>query len=109
MLKDRPPAGIGVAPSHLAKEEVRLWDELVKTYRFDDAASLELLAVALEARARARTCREQVRAEGQTVRDDRGVLRAHPLLSVERSAQAAFLSAMRLLRLDLGCGAGGLK
>jgi hypothetical protein len=73
----------------------------VRAYRFDDVASLELLLQACEARSRARTCREQVEREGQTVRDDHGTLKAHPLLSIERSAQASFLSAMRLLRLDL--------
>jgi hypothetical protein len=88
------------APSHLAKEEVALWDDLIRTYAIDDAGSLELLALAMEARMRARLCREQVARDGQTVVDDHGTIKAHPLLSVERSAQAAFLSAMRLLRLD---------
>src|SRR5262245_21275342 len=87
------------APAHLAKEEAALWDDLTKTYAINDAGSLELLALAMEARMRARLCREQVARDGQTVVDDHGTIKAHPLLSVERSAQAAFLSAMRLLRL----------
>jgi hypothetical protein len=101
MLKDTQPPRVGRAPSHLAGPERELWDGLVKTYRFDDPGSLELLAQALEARGRARLCREQVQIDGQIVRDDRGNLKAHPLLAVERSAQASFLSALRLLRLDL--------
>jgi hypothetical protein len=88
------------APAHLEPEEAALWDELIRTYAFDDAGSLELLALAMEARMRARLCREQVAHEGAIFKDHRGVVRAHPLLATERSAQAAFLSAMRLLRLD---------
>jgi P27 family predicted phage terminase small subunit len=101
MLKDNRPARRGAAPAHLEAPERALWDELVRTYRFDDAASLELLTQAMEARARARQAREVVKDQGPTVTDDRGNLKAHPLLSVERSAQASFLSAIRLLRLDL--------
>jgi hypothetical protein len=106
MLKDIQPPRIGRAPPHLAGPERELWDGLVRTYRFDDPGSLELLTQALEARARARSCREEVAKDGQTVRDDRGNLKAHPLLAVARSAEASFLSAMRLLRLDL---TGGVK
>jgi hypothetical protein len=102
MLKDVQPAGDGMAPSHLDVPERKLFQQLVRTYRFDDAASLELLTQAMEARQRARQCREQVKKDGPTYRDDRNNLKAHPLLATERSAQAAFISAMRLLRLDLG-------
>jgi hypothetical protein len=92
------------APPHLAPEEAALWDDLVRTYTLDDSASLELLAVGLEARMRSRLCREQVLREGQTVLDPHGVPKAHPLLAIERGAWAQFLSALRLLRLDLGGG-----
>jgi Phage terminase, small subunit len=102
MLKDTRPAGDGAVPQHLAEPERKLYRDLVRTYRFDDRASLELLAQAMEARGRVRQCREQVEQDGPTYRDDRGNLKAHPLLATERSAQAAFISAMRLLRLDLG-------
>jgi Phage terminase, small subunit len=102
MLKDNRSVGDGAAPQHLAEPERKLYAALVRTYRFDDRASLELLTQAMEARQRARECRELVEKDGPTYRDDRGNLKAHPLLSTERSAQAAFISAMRLLRLDLG-------
>jgi hypothetical protein len=89
-------------PKHIGEPEKLLWVELVKTFRFDDSASLELLCQALEARQRARECREVVQREGPTVTDRKGTVRAHPLLAVERSAQSAFVAAMRLMRLDLG-------
>jgi phage terminase small subunit len=99
----KPPRhGNGKAPPrHLPREEQELWRELVNTYRIDDAASREVLCQAMEARLRVRLCRTQVAEEGQTVIDKKGIVRAHPLLQIERSAQASFISALRLLRLDL--------
>jgi hypothetical protein len=88
------------APAHLDPEESALWDSIVATYRFDDSASLELLVVAMEARQRSRVCREKIKLDGLVVLDDHNTLKGHPLLQVERAAWAAFLSAMRLLRLD---------
>jgi P27 family predicted phage terminase small subunit len=106
MLNDSRTSRFAAAPQHLAAEEAKLWDQLVRTYRFDDPASLELLTQACEARGRARQAREMVQNEGSTYKDDRGNLKAHPMIAVERSAEASFLSAFRLLRLDL---AGGSK
>src|SRR5262245_35264822 len=100
MLKDnRPPRHS--APKHLAPAERELWDRLMRSFTLDDPASQELLLQACEARGRAREAREQLDREGTTYRDDRGNLKAHPAITTERSAQASFLSAMRLLRLDL--------
>src|SRR5262245_2716515 len=89
------------APAHLPREEQQLWSELQRTYRIDDCAAKELLTQAMEARLRVRLCREQVAKEGQIFTDKKGIQRAHPLLQIERSAQASFISALRLLRLDL--------
>jgi phage terminase small subunit len=88
-------------PRHLPSAEQALWSELQRTYRIDDCAAKELLTQACEARMRARLCRLTVAKEGQTVVDKKGIVRAHPLLQIERSAQASFISALRLLRLDL--------
>src|SRR5262245_58439035 len=89
------------APTHLPREEQQLWNDLQRTYRIDDCAAKELLTQAMEARTRVRLCREQVAKEGQVFTDKKGITRAHPLLQIERSAQASFISALRLLRLDL--------
>src|SRR5262249_27396137 len=107
MLKVTKPARQGSAPRHLPEPEKRLWDALCAAYRFDDAGSFALLCQAMEARARARACREQVQREGQTTTDKRGVVRAHPLLASERSAQACFLSTLRLLRIPNLESSGG--
>ena len=100
MLKsNRPPAV--TAPKHLARIEAELWTRLHHSFTLDDPASLELLTQMCEARQRARLARAQLDAEGCTYRDSRGYLKQHPAVAVERSSMNAFVSAMRLLRLDL--------
>jgi len=100
MLKSSRP-GPHTAPQHLAPPEAQLWDRLIRSFTLDDPASQELLLQACEARGRARQAREQIDDEGPTYRDDRGNIKAHPAVTTERAAQASFLSAVRLLRLDI--------
>jgi P27 family predicted phage terminase small subunit len=94
----KPPA----PPRHLPPHERDLWKRIVSAFAFSDPASCALLAVALEAHVRCRTAREAIDADGASVRDRFGQLRAHPLTNVERDARTAFLQAMRSLNLDLG-------
>ena len=89
-------------PAHLAASEVILWKSITRDYKFDNDASLELLTVALEARARMRKCREKIDKQGEVVKDKWKQLKPHPLLLHERAARDSFLKAMRLLNLDLG-------
>jgi len=60
-----------------------------------------LLASTLDAHQRARRCREAIEKDGESVRDRFNQLRAHPLLTAETHARAAFLAGMKALRLDL--------
>jgi phage terminase small subunit len=90
-------------PKHLAHAvERRLWNALIASYDLADAASLALLGTAMDSHARARRCRDQINAEGETVRDKWGQLRAHPLIGAEKDARNGWLQAMKALRLDLG-------
>jgi hypothetical protein len=90
------------SPAHLKAPEAALWKSIMSGHVFDNDASLELLAVAMEARGRMRKCRERIDKEGESIRDRWGQLKAHPLLLHERAARDSFLKAMRLLNLDLG-------
>lgn len=94
-LASKPP------PKHLEAPERALWRSITDAYVVDDDAALEMLATALEARARARRCREAIDRDGEVVRDKWNQLRAHPLLVAERGARDSYLKAMRLLNLDL--------
>ena len=88
-------------PAHLAAPEAALWRSLAAEYAFTDPASLALLQSAMESHQRARKCREAVDADGETLLDRFQQVKPHPLLAAERDARAAFLAAMRLLRLDV--------
>src|SRR5262245_26387561 len=90
------------APAHLEAEERELWRRIILEHTFDDGASLALLRTACEAHMRARRCRQRIDADGETITDRFNQVRAHPLLASERDARAAWLAAMKALRLDLG-------
>ena len=89
------------APKHLEPPEIELWRSITGAYAVDDDAAFEMLRTALEARARARRCREAIDRDGEVVRDKWNQLKAHPLLVAERGARDSYLKAMRLLNLDL--------
>jgi hypothetical protein len=97
----RPSPAPKPAPKHLPAPERALWREIVSNYVVDDGAACEVLAVALEARARMRKCRQQIDNDGEAIRDRWNQVRAHPLLVAERGARDSYLSALRLLSLDL--------
>lgn len=96
-----PPRNRPVSPPHLAKPEADLWNSIVTEFTFEDPASLALLASALESHGRARRCRDSIDKVGELVRDRFGQAKPHPLLAAERDARSAFLTAMRLLNLDI--------
>jgi P27 family predicted phage terminase small subunit len=99
MLKDNRSLSLA-APRHLPGPEKDLWERLIRSYSIDDPASRELLLQACEARMRCRLAREIIEAEGATYLDGKRI-KAHPAVAMERSAQASFLSSLRLLKLDL--------
>jgi len=83
-----------------SRNSTALWDKLRGEYVLN-RAQLEVLAAGLEARDRAMECRARIDAEGLTVENQRGDLRPHPLLSVERDSRAAFVHALQRLGLHL--------
>jgi hypothetical protein len=77
-----------------------MWMRIVGIFEFS-SAELDILRIALEAHAKARLCKEAIAHEGLQVADRFGTLKAHPLLIVEHAARSQFLSAMKMLRLDV--------
>jgi hypothetical protein len=75
--------------------------DLVTEYAIADAAGLQILATSLEAFDRLRAAQRAIKRDGQTMKDRFGQVRAHPLLSVERDARAAWLAGLKALNLDL--------
>jgi hypothetical protein len=97
------PRKLPSPPDHFEKPEKTLWRKIVEAYDFNnDAAALSLLTGALEAKARARRCREIIDRDGEVTADRFGQLRQHPLLPAERGAQNNYIAAMKALNLQLG-------
>jgi len=86
---------------HLDPPERRLHVALSACADLNDVYSQKLLLTALEAHQRARQARESIDKAGMTLVDKFGQIKAHPLLCVERDSRAAFLTAMRLLNIDV--------
>src|SRR5262245_33519657 len=89
-------------PPGLDKVERDIWRRIVAEFEFKDSASRDLLRVCLEAHERMRLARERIRIDGMTVTNKFGETVRHPLLTVEAAARTAYVSAMRVLRLDIG-------
>jgi len=93
-------ARLAPPPSHLEEPEQALFRQLIAEYQIDDAASISLLATAMEAHMRMRHARERIALDGEVVKNRFNELRAHPSVAVERDARDAYLRAMRALRLE---------
>jgi P27 family predicted phage terminase small subunit len=88
-------------PSHLGKPERDLWKHYTEEHDFSTTASVSLLTTALEAHLRARECREQIKKDGLIYKNEKGVLKPHPLLATERGAQALYIATMKkVLKLE---------
>jgi hypothetical protein len=90
-----------VTPDHLGDEESALYEQIVRAYHLSDEVSRRILAEGLTSLQTARLCRETIAQQGLTVKSQRGAIRAHPLLTVERDSRAAALSAFKQLNLEL--------
>lgn len=103
------------AINHLEAPERKLWRDFTESGDMGDAYSQKLLLTALEAHQRARKAREAIDKEGMTVTDKWNQTKPHPLLTCERDSRSAFLTAMKMLNIDViesgpvGRPAGGGK
>ncbi len=73
----------------------------MKEYEITDPAGCLLLQIVLESFDRMRGAQEAIAADGATITDRFDQLRAHPMITVERDARAAMLTALKALNLDL--------
>lgn len=89
------------APNHLSMEAKKIWGEITAEYDVDDAAGRRILMAALEARDRADQARQVIDHDGLTIIGRDGQIKAHPLLTVERDARAAFLAGLKALQLEI--------
>jgi hypothetical protein len=71
----------------------------IETRKFKDH-ELRILLVACETLDRREQAREALKKFGLTFTDARGMVRQRPEICIERDSSAAFIRAVRALRLD---------
>lgn len=96
------------SPAHLSNESRALFRTIARDFDLhDDAAALDLLRLACEARDRADEARRILAAEGIVTTTAKGDRRPHPAVAIERDARLAVARLFRELGLELGPGDTG--
>jgi P27 family predicted phage terminase small subunit len=87
------------APPHLSRRGRALFRALHTEFEIDDSAGLELLRRLCEASDVADAARTTVAAEGVTIKNRFGEVKAHPAVAIERDARAAVARLARELHI----------
>lgn len=91
-------------PDHLSAEAAAWWQATVTEYTLEPH-HLRLLQGACEAWDRQQQARKAIADHGGlTFTDERGVIRAHPAVAMERDARTAVARLIREMDLDGGPG-----
>lgn len=92
-------------PEHLSDEAAGWWRDVMRDYSLEPHHR-HLLRAACEAWDRMGQARTALADHGGlTFTDERGVIRAHPAVAMERDARIAFARLVRELDLDTGAPA----
>jgi phage terminase small subunit len=88
------------APQHLTEPTRNWWRTCVKDYELEPH-HLRILQAAGECWDRLQAARSTIDREGLTFTDDRGNVRQHPCVAIERDCRIGFARLIRELDLDL--------
>lgn len=92
-------------PEHLAPATADWWRQVMQDYALEPHHA-RLLQMACEAWDRSQQARQELASYGAvTFTDDRGGIKAHPAVAIERDARVAFARLVRELDLDTGAPA----
>jgi phage terminase small subunit len=97
MKKQKRPT----APAGLSAAARKLWAQIQDGYGVADPAGLAILCEALRAWDRSEQARREVEKRGVTLFDKYQQARVNPAANVERDSRAAFLSALKALKVDI--------
>lgn len=100
---EAPPAPTPASPpAHVSAEAAAWWCSVVSDYDLEPH-HLRLLEAACSAWDRMAQARGELAAHGKlTFTDEKGAIRAHPAVAIERDARIAFARLVRELDLDAG-------
>ena len=93
------PVALPEPPAYLSALMRAWWRSVSETYDLGDHDLLRLEATA-QAWDRWNQARELIAQSGLTFTDERGIIRAHPAVAIERDARIAFLRGCRELCLE---------
>ena len=88
-------------PAGLSDESRKWFKKIATEYQIDDSGGLLLLGTLCETIDRLRKAQAIIEAEGETIIDRFGQVKAHPLLAIENNARIGLLACIRQLNLDL--------
>jgi P27 family predicted phage terminase small subunit len=94
-MKKRVPT----PPYHLSTRCKAWWKSVVRDFELEDH-HLHLLRLCAEALDRCEEARAILGEDGITFRDDRGNVRSHPAVQIEKDARIAVARLLRELSLD---------
>ena len=87
-------------PKHLSGESKRRWKQVVSNWEIDEGG-LPLLEQALEALDRLRQAQEMLAKEGLVAKGRNNEDIVHPAYRIEKAARQQFLTAWKMLDLEL--------
>jgi P27 family predicted phage terminase small subunit len=87
-------------PPHLSEATKKWWHEIVSTWALE-VHQVRLLQLAGEAWDLAQKARQELARDGLTFTDERGAIKAHPCVMIERDARTAFARLLRDLALKV--------
>lgn len=92
-------------PEHLSADAAAWWRDVVRDYSLE-THHVRLLQAACESWDRMAQARRELDGHGAlTFTDERGVIRTHPAIAVERDSTIRFARLVRELDLDAGASA----
>jgi hypothetical protein len=87
-------------PSGLGKAGTKLWADIKREYRIDDAGGNQMLLQICNAADRAAECAEIIAADGPVIKIKQGI-KDHPLLRHELAARSFVVRSLHRLGLDI--------
>jgi len=89
----------GKAPRHLSAPTRRWYEFIISEYALE-SHHLKLLEACCESWDRMKQAAAELKKDGLTFQDAKGMLRTHPCVAIERDSRNAFMRALRELALD---------
>lgn len=89
----------GKSPRHLTAATRRWYEYIVDQYVLE-SHHLKILETCCESWDRMKQAAAELKKQGLTFQDTKGMIRSHPAVAIERDSRTSFLRCLRELGLD---------